>query len=328
MSTSGQTDLLRLSREQLKQLCKERGHTGYSKCTKPQLVALLGSDTPSKFNLTMMITALPSKQDTSSSASASKKRLVSAPDTEESVTKKQRRPNPIPLGSGPSMQSSMTSVPFKARGKPRLAQKSHIPRDLFELPVSTTPVIVSLPTQQLPVPLMSQLPSSFADRSLSLPQPPESSSQLHQIREAEKQENRISLPAADFSQRLPDRNAHTQLFKKFLDPRNSATSSYLVPGRPQDTLYSTILSPSPNVSVEPLPTPYLDFPAFPAPILGMISMPPSISDRRKVHSWSIILSGISNADRRTCILVSRMFRYAGKSTLCLLSRWCLISTLG
>ena len=44
-------------------------------------------------------------------------------------------------------------------------------------------------------------------------------------------------------------------------------------------------------------------------------MPPSISDRKKVHSWSIILSGISDTDRRACILVSRMFRYAGKSAL-------------
>lgn len=46
MSTPDQADLLKLSRAQLKQLCRERGHTGYSKCTKPQLVALLGSDTP------------------------------------------------------------------------------------------------------------------------------------------------------------------------------------------------------------------------------------------------------------------------------------------
>lgn len=316
MSAPGQSDLLKLSREQLRQLCKERGHTGYSKCTKPQLVALLGSDTPSKFDSSTMTVALPPKQDASSSASGSKKRLKSGSGIGEPISKKQKRPNQFPPGGSSSVQPSVTSVPSETRRKPRLAQKLPILRDLA--PVPTTPATV-LPVQQLTFPSMSRfLPPPFTDHSLSLPQP---SSQLHpnsqlRTRETEKQESGTSFPATYSSERPSGGNARTQLFKSFLDPRNVITSSHLVPSGPHDVLRSTILSSS---STESLPTPYLDLPALPVPILGPIGMPPSISDRKKVHSWSIILSRISDADRRACVLVSRMFRYAGKSAHPLLS---------
>jgi hypothetical protein len=320
MSTLDQPNLLKLSREQLKQLCKERGHTGYSKCTKPQMVALLGSNTPSKFNSSMMTIALPSKQDTSSSAPVSKKRPESGSGIGESVAKKQRRPNPTPPGSGFFVQPSVTSAPSETRQNPRLAQGLPILRDLFVSPVSTTPAAV-LPVQNLTLPSTSRLlPPPLMGHSLSLLQP---SSRLHttlnsqsRTHEAEKQENGTSLPTTYSSQPPSGGNTRTQLFKKFLDPRNGVTSKHLVHSGPHDAHRSAIL---PSSSTEPLPTPYLDFPAPPVPVLGLIGMPPSISDRRKVHSWSIILSGISDADRRVCVLVSRMFRYAGKSALRLLS---------
>lgn len=307
MSTSDQTNLLKLSREQLKQLCKERGHTGYSKCTKPQLVALLGSDTPSKFNPSMMTTALPAKQDTSSSASVSKKRPESgSSDVRESVAKKQRRHDPLPTNNSPSVQSPVNSIP--AKPKPRLAQKLPILRDVSTLPMFTTPATVP-PIQQLSLPPISRfLPPSLTGHSPSLPRPPEHTT--------------------DSSQRPSDGSGHTRLLKKFLDPRNGITNSNLSPREPQDTPCSTIILPSSsNVSVEPLPAPYLDFPALPVPILGLVGMPPSIPDRKKVRSWSIILSGISDTERRACVLVSRVFRYAGKSALRLPFRGCLISTL-
>jgi hypothetical protein len=52
-------------------------------------------------------------------------------------------------------------------------------------------------------------------------------------------------------------------------------------------------------------------PALPLPVLGNITLPPSLSQRKLVHRWSVVLSGISDAERRQCVLVSRMFRYAG-----------------
>ena len=331
MSTSDQTDLLKLSREQLKQLCRERGHKGYSKCTKPQLVVLLGSETPSKFNPSMMAIALvPPKQDASSSASVSKKRLESdSSGFKESVAKKQKLPNPIASRNSLPMQSSTVSAPSKTKRNSRPAQKPPIVPESSVPPMFTAPATVSLADHQPILPPVSQLlPSLVPNYSLGLPQPPELATESQiplisqpQNRVVEKQKSGTSFLATDPKQQLPSENGRIQLFKKFLDPRNGVTNNHPASHGPQDTLSFTPLS------AESPPPPYLDFSALPVPVLSLIGMPPSISDRKKVRPWSIILSGISDTDRRACILVSRMFRYAGKSVLCSLSFGCLISTL-
>nr|VWO98577.1 CULLIN_2 domain-containing protein [Ganoderma boninense] len=46
------------------------------------------------------------------------------------------------------------------------------------------------------------------------------------------------------------------------------------------------------------------------PELFPITMPPTLSQRKRVHRWAVILSGLSNADRAVCAQVSRAFRYA------------------
>ncbi|VDC05574.1 unnamed protein product [Peniophora sp. CBMAI 1063] len=56
---------------------------------------------------------------------------------------------------------------------------------------------------------------------------------------------------------------------------------------------------------------HLDFTLFISPTsLSNITLPPSISQRKIVRRWAIVLSGLSNGERRTCARVSRMFRYA------------------
>ncbi|KAI0726236.1 hypothetical protein C8Q72DRAFT_929327, partial [Fomitopsis betulina] len=56
---------------------------------------------------------------------------------------------------------------------------------------------------------------------------------------------------------------------------------------------------------------HLDFPApMPVPQLPSITLPPSLSQRKRVQHWAIILSGLTDAERRCCVLVSRMLRYA------------------
>lgn len=45
--------------------------------------------------------------------------------------------------------------------------------------------------------------------------------------------------------------------------------------------------------------------------LKAIEIPPSLFQRKRVHAWSVILSGLSDPERRQCALVSRMLRYAG-----------------
>jgi hypothetical protein len=60
---------------------------------------------------------------------------------------------------------------------------------------------------------------------------------------------------------------------------------------------------------------HLDFPqnSIDALVLTPITWPPKLSMRKYVYRWSVILSGISNKERRQCVLVSRMFRYSGMS---------------
>lgn len=67
-------------------------------------------------------------------------------------------------------------------------------------------------------------------------------------------------------------------------------------------------------SAKTVPLAYLDFPPAALDISAPkpISLPPSLSQRSRVQSWAVILSGISDEERRKCVLSSRMIRYAGK----------------
>ena len=53
----------------------------------------------------------------------------------------------------------------------------------------------------------------------------------------------------------------------------------------------------------------------PLPVLSHISFPPKASERKWVYRWAVVLSSLSPADRQTCTLVSRTFRYAGRIVL-------------
>lgn len=76
---------------------------------------------------------------------------------------------------------------------------------------------------------------------------------------------------------------------------------------------------SATVSSGPAVLSYLDFSPTtePLPALTPIGLPPSISHRKRVHTWAIILSGLNDDGRRRCVLVSKMFRFAGVFTLIL-----------
>ncbi|KAJ6557355.1 hypothetical protein DFH09DRAFT_986964 [Mycena vulgaris] len=56
---------------------------------------------------------------------------------------------------------------------------------------------------------------------------------------------------------------------------------------------------------------HLDFPTSPPPIsLSAITLPPSLSQRKRIPRFSLLLSCVADEDLRNCVLVSRMFRYA------------------
>ncbi|EPQ51018.1 hypothetical protein GLOTRDRAFT_133344 [Gloeophyllum trabeum ATCC 11539] len=77
-----------------------------------------------------------------------------------------------------------------------------------------------------------------------------------------------------------------------------------------ESLALTSLRPSHLDSAEFFVFPYK---SFAVPECTRISLPPSLSQRKRVQRWAVILSGLSDAERRQCAQVSRMFRYAGAS---------------
>lgn len=65
---------------------------------------------------------------------------------------------------------------------------------------------------------------------------------------------------------------------------------------------------------------HLDFATtLPIPQLTCITLPPSLTQRKRVQHWAIIFSGLTDAERRCCVLVSRTFRYAGNYNILSLS---------
>ncbi|KAH9045038.1 hypothetical protein EDB84DRAFT_1576256, partial [Lactarius hengduanensis] len=55
---------------------------------------------------------------------------------------------------------------------------------------------------------------------------------------------------------------------------------------------------------------YLDFPPMAPLALSPITLPPSLSERKLVQRWAIILSGLSEEERFRCYFVSKLIRYA------------------
>ncbi|KAL1677929.1 hypothetical protein EV122DRAFT_213139 [Schizophyllum commune] len=71
--------------------------------------------------------------------------------------------------------------------------------------------------------------------------------------------------------------------------------------------------PSSKAVIHERPLSDMDAIALPIPTTHpLISLPPSIRNRKRVGPWSIILSAVERDDLPRCALVSRMFRYAGK----------------
>ncbi|KAJ3716983.1 hypothetical protein C8R42DRAFT_186801 [Lentinula raphanica] len=65
---------------------------------------------------------------------------------------------------------------------------------------------------------------------------------------------------------------------------------------------------------------HLNFPMSTPIALDQITMPPALSQRKQVARFSIILSYVPFKDLRSCMLVSRMFRYASTAILYYLYR--------
>lgn len=110
---------------------------------------------------------------------------------------------------------------------------------------------------------------------------------------------------------LPTPKNVSRRFKPLTFSTPQVTTSCQTEHRNEETLPSATasliaLGSSPGMA-------FLSSPSIPSFLSFVsISLPPSISDRKRVQRWAVIFCGLDDSERRACCLVSRVIRYAGK----------------
>ncbi|KAJ7459732.1 hypothetical protein FB451DRAFT_1045665 [Mycena latifolia] len=328
---STEAELKKLTVPQLKALCKEKRITGYSKLGKDAIIQkLLGtaSSAPSTTNPASRDAAPPSTtsapkkrkpnadgiRPTNTSATPMKAKKITGVTTNSVVTdntsaaatrqkgKTIAIPIPSALGAGADTISTQTASRMDPAGVP--------------IPPRVEPIALA-PLDARPEPTVSKRPSTLTPTD---PSPP-------------KKRKITPLPSSK-----------TPATSKFVLPRILATATVIQPPIPSQSAIKLPQAP-PKVAQKrfvplvvhakklPLPVPavvasppipsivpnvaqsetlyYLDFPTAPPPIsLPTITLPPSLSQRKRVPRFSLLLSCVADEDLRNCVLVSRMFRYA------------------
>jgi hypothetical protein len=136
--------------------------------------------------------------------------------------------------------------------------------------------------------------------------------------------NLVSTLASGAYTQAPVDNQFLLSVRNALQPNNQSPESLLPrTSRFKPLALTKAITPvathfsKPNILPSPATPPclyYLDFPpGGPSPVLSPITLPPPRSQRKLVESMSIILRGLSDAERRNCVLASRMLRYSGQS---------------
>ncbi|CCL98412.1 uncharacterized protein FIBRA_00409 [Fibroporia radiculosa] len=101
-------------------------------------------------------------------------------------------------------------------------------------------------------------------------------------------------------------------FKKLINDRQPAPASSFAHAHTVSSIHNRpVQGTKPSVDKKIPVLRYLEFPITPpTPSLVPILLPPSLSQRKRVQAWAVILSGLSNEERTQCAQVSRMLRYA------------------
>ncbi|KAJ7147548.1 hypothetical protein C8R43DRAFT_1195974 [Mycena crocata] len=101
----------------------------------------------------------------------------------------------------------------------------------------------------------------------------------------------------------------------FLPPKKAASTASNLTSPPPSEQVAPVVPVATIVAKVSIPATlyHLDLPISPIPApLSAITLPPSLSQRKRVPRFAILLSGVADEDLRNCVLVSRMFRYAGE----------------
>lgn len=279
MASNGPSDLSKLTVPQLKALCKERRITGYSKLGKAALLQRLAEVVvPAKTTLPPKATpnvAVPHPNEAPNFANIERR--------QGNVAKVVRQP--VQPSTEPT-ETSTTKAPLLARETPT-KRPVHIDTFVPSKRIRTSlKSPSSVPTSTLP----GKLPVDSSASVFKVPKVPVRPQKSLQA-SASKQPPVIKRPV------VPRQITGTGQFKPILPLTPK-------PAEPRSDQATSITGADPLLDY--------DFHATALPVLSHITFPPKASERKWVYRWAIVLSALSPADRQTCMLVSRTFRYAGR----------------
>ncbi|KAJ7134474.1 hypothetical protein C8R44DRAFT_610238, partial [Mycena epipterygia] len=288
---STEAELKKLTVPQLKVLCKEKRITGYSKLGKDAIIQkLLGTAvTPSGPSA-----SAPDRDPSIQASSESQVSLTQA----------------VPL---PPNTTPHSSIPAESASKPR-------PKKRKNPPVSQESVATSTSTSVFKVPAVPQRESALAPVSASIP-----------ASTAAPKKKAVRTPSTEntVAHVAPPPPPASKPSSTFLLPRTTTTTAAvtnlprrfvpLVVNAKKPRAHVPSVAPPPSSPTVPVVAEalvaetsyYLDFPTSPPPnSLSTITLPPSLSQRKRVPRFSLLLSCVADEDLKNCVLVSRMFRYA------------------
>lgn len=331
------SDLSKLTVPQLKALCKERGLTGYSKLAKAALLQkLAGVAVPKKAISTpradetaegnIAKTVQPSTASTRAPKAPLPTQVPELPQNRITTSAREtsaKRPahtrTPVPAKRSKTSHQAATNTNHEPSPSNFALQENLADASLFKVPELPVHSQRSFPRDASAVqetfPPVCQVPGlpvqpewSFHGGASMLP---ETISSMLEVPELAVQ------PQASFQGGLSTLAKQPSGIKHPIVPRPTAGTTRfkpLVPATPKPVEPGPANKPAIRGSAPCVGTALdFSFPAMPVPVLSHISFPPRASERKWVSWWAIILSALSPADRKTCMLVSRTFRYAGRT---------------
>ena len=324
------SDLSKLNVSQLRALCKERRIVGYSKLGKAALISKLAELTPNS-----LPTPPSSVHNTRLEADASVSTSDSSP-----------LDNPPGLaGSGPGSMGP-PSLPI-SRGR-NMVSGTHIPQtsvtsDAFQPPPCLSGgrgKRLSPPVASHNGPISKHGPSEISQARayplakrprVAAPSAVQAREAVHRLSNSARLPGDCDVPGSPLSgspgsalvpginegsgRRLDSQTQTVSMSRNRFKPLTitrppSVTQCNRKGAQPSS---GSLLGGSASVMAQPTLLWHLDFPAPPdPPLLSAITYPPPLSQRKLVHRWVIILSGLSCEGRLQCCSVSRLIRYAGK----------------
>ncbi|KAG1790272.1 uncharacterized protein HD556DRAFT_1242532 [Suillus plorans] len=295
MSNTTASDLAKLTVPQLKVLCKERRIIGYSKLGKAALLLKLNNNDTTR-------------GDTQSQAVISIQPSISKATAPEHIGH--------PADLAPALSTGVTALNHtrnaQTANKDLTATSAEKSALCKALPVSGPPSLVnsvsvcdansSSSSTKLPGTLKAS-GSTFATES------PGAAGHLPHNSSASASSNAVPIVAQPQNINLVQKGSKTKLQGRFKPPVFTTApiiTSTLLTSRQvshNDYRVDKITSISPDTfSLEAAPISMSS--------LMNITLPPKLSDRKRVQSLAVILSALTNQDRQTCTMVSRTFRYA------------------